>query len=172
MIYRTILAFLLGLGLLAIANPAMAQDSPDFVPVVKKDDSAHWALRGFAEIGMGTLFGTVAGGSALVTGVLVNPAELKPTLIAAAILYPAGIAGGAILGGYLTDSKSTYWEPFVGAYAGALVADITAYFLSDEYPTFSAVLVIALPILSTLMAMECSHAREKRVMPVSFGFTF
>ena len=180
-------AVMLCIGFCLVPLHAWAQDNPDYSTTteVKKDNTAHWAFRGFAEIGMGTLFGTVAGGTSLITGVLVNPQNLKPTLIASAILYPAGVASGAILGGYLTDSKSTYWEPFVGAYAGALVADITAYFLSDEYPTLSAVLVIVMPILSTLMVMECSHAREKpkaskehtiepatAAMPLSFGFNF
>ena len=146
------------------------------------EKSAHWALRGFAEIGMGALFGAAVGGGALVSGVLIDRRSIKTTLIVSAALYPAGVAGGAILGGYLTDSKSTYWEPFVGAYAGALVADLTAYYLANDYPTLSAVLVITLPILSTLMVMEFSHLREKHgkkgkqsefvIMPLSYGFSF
>ncbi|MBS7381967.1 MAG: hypothetical protein KIG72_11970, partial [Bradymonadales bacterium] len=95
-------------------------------------------------------------------------------------VYPAGVAAGAILGGYLTDSKSHYWEPFVGAYAGALIADLTAYFLQKDYPVFSALLVIILPIITTTIAIETSHERRKSAdkssnrayMPLSLQFTF
>ena len=161
---------------------ASAQESPDVGSVEKKDNPAHPALRGFAEFGMGTLFGTLTGGTGLITGLVLKPTDLRPALISAAILYPIGIGCGAILGGYLTDTKSSYWEPFVGAFSGALVADVTAYFLSDDYPIFSALLVLILPLVTTLIAMETSHAwreREERsrdmrrtAMPLSFGFAF
>lgn len=164
---------------------AFAQESPDVGSVEKKDDAAHPALRGFAEFGMGALFGTLTGGTSLITGIILKPSDLRPALISSAILYPVGIGCGAILGGYLTDTKSGYWEPFVGAFAGALVADVTAYFLSEDYPIFSAVLVIAFPLITTLIAMETSHAwhdrDESRVagrkmdrayMPFSIGFGF
>ena len=122
---RTFMAMLIALaGFCLFPVCGWAQDNPDYAVTtedINKDAPAHWGLRGFAEIGMGTLFGTVAGGTALVTGVLVSPENIKTTLIVSAFLYPAGVASGAILGGYLTDSKSTYWEPFVGAYAGALI---------------------------------------------------
>lgn len=179
--YLVLLCFLFGVCLFGAVpeSEAFAQDSPDVA--AKKDDTAHPALRMFSEFGMGTLMGSVVGGTALLTGIFVNPMDYKPALISAAILYPAGIASGAILGGYLTDSKSGYWQPFVGAYAGALIADLTAYFLSDDYPVFCAILVIATPIITTLAAMEASHYWKKApksdktsqtVMPlmVSFGF--
>lgn len=164
---------------------ACAQQSPDVGAVTKNDDAAHPALRGFAEFGMGTLFGTLTGGTALITSLILKPTDIRPAFISSAILYPIGIASGAILGGYLTDSKSSYWEPFVGAFSGALIADITAYFLSEDAPVLSAILVIALPIVTTLIAMETSHAwrdrnqshpkghkTEKVIMPLSFGFGF
>lgn len=161
---------------------ANAQDSPDVGSTAKSDDAAHPALRGFAEFGMGTLFGTLTGGTGLLTGLFVKPTDLRPAMISAAILYPIGIGCGAILGGYLTDTKSSYWEPFVGAFSGALIADITAYYLSKDYPILSAVLVLILPLVTTVIAMETSHAwhehEERRndlrrtVMPLSFGFAF
>ncbi len=161
---------------------AMAQESPDVGSVETKKDAAHPALRGFAEFGMGTLFGTLTGGTGLITGLVLKPTDLRPALISAAILYPIGIGCGAILGGYLTDTKSSYWEPFVGAFSGALIADITAYYLSDDYPIFTAILVLILPLVTTVIAMETSHAwreHEERsrdmgrtVMPLSFGFAF
>ncbi|MBQ9818432.1 MAG: hypothetical protein IJM59_13345 [Proteobacteria bacterium] len=168
-------------------NAAWAQESPDVgAPASKSKSSVSPALRGFSEFGMGVLFGTLSGGSALITGILVNPMDIRPALISAAILYPAGIGCGAILGGYLTDTKSSYWEPFVGAFSGALIADVTAYFLAEDYPIFSAILVIALPLVTTLIAMETSHAWRDRedkhrdgyksssqaIMPLSFGFGF
>ncbi len=143
---------------------------------------AHWAARGAAEIGMGTLFGAAAGGSVFITGLFLNPNNYIPTIAISGIVYPAAVASGAILGGYLTDSRSTYWEPFVGAYAGAIVADITSYFLVDDYPVFSALFVLILPIVTTTVVMEASHARrshsDKRrttataVMPLSYSFSF
>lgn len=155
----------------------------------KVNPDAHYALRGFSEFGMGTLIGTAVGGTAFLTSLFLKPWDLRPAFISGAILYPAGIAAGAILGGYLTDSKSGYWEPFVGAFAGALIADLTAYFLSEDYPIMSAILVLVLPIVTTLVAMEYSHVRhaqdERRalhqavtrrsreaVMPFSIGFGF
>ena len=173
----------LGLCLAGIypASQAYAQESPDVVQNQKKKDTAHPALRMFSEFGMGTLIGTAVGGTALLAGVLAKPTDLRPALISAAILYPAGIASGAILGGWLTDTRAGYWQPFVGAYAGALVADLTAYFLSDDYPIFCAILVLVTPIVTTLVAMETSHywknaersdKTSQTVMPlmVSFGF--
>ncbi len=71
------------------------------------------------------------------------------------------MASGVILGGYVTQSYSNYWAPFVGAYAGALVADVTALFLSDDYPTLSAILVITLPVITSVVAAEVSHAHAK-----------
>ena len=120
-------------------------------------DPAHPVLRGFAEFGMGAVTGTVVSGTTLITGLLLNPGNWYPTLITSAILYPGSIESGAILGGLLTDSKSGYWQPFFGAYAGALIADITAYFLVDDYPIFSALLVLITPIVTTVVAMETSH---------------
>ena len=182
-ISRLISSLVILAGLFFCPFTAYAQDNPDYVKSpVSEDNSAHWALRGFSEIGMGLLFGTAAGGGALITGALIDPGNIEYTLLASALIYPAGVASGAILGGYLTDSKSTYWEPFVGAYAGALIADITAYYISDDYPFLSSALVMLLPIFTTLMVMECSHAREKAkdnrskygttVMPLSFGMSF
>ncbi|MBO4349712.1 MAG: hypothetical protein J6A01_02045 [Proteobacteria bacterium] len=178
-----LIVLMLGLCLAGIypASQAYAQESPDVVQNQKKNDTAHPALRMFSEFGMGTLFGTAVGGTALLTSLLVKPTDLRPAIISAAILYPAGIASGAILGGWLTDTKSGYWEPFVGAYAGALIADLTAYFLADDYPICSAILVLVTPIITTLVAMETSHYWKKdkksdktsqTVMPlmVSFGF--
>ncbi len=158
-----------------------AQESPDVAQNQKKGNTAHPALRMFSEFGMGTLFGTAVGGAALLTGIFAKPTDLRPALISSAILYPAGIASGAILGGWLTDTKAGYWQPFVGAYAGALVADLTAYFLSDDYPVFCAILVLVTPIVTTLVVMEASHywknvkkpdKTSQTVMPlmVSFGF--
>ena len=155
----------------------------------KDKDPAHWAARGAAEIGMGTLFGAVAGGTVFLTGVLINkhrfavsPSNIKTTLVMSGIVYPAAIASGAILGGYLTDSRSTYWEPFVGAFAGALVADVTAYYLVDDYPIFTALLVLILPIVTTTVVMEASHARHKHdrsnnslataYTPLTYSFSF
>ena len=157
----------------------MAQDTAG----AKSDKPAHWAARGAAEIGMGALCGAAIGGGVFLTGILVdptNPRSIKATLAVSGIVYPAAVASGAILGGYLTDSRSSYWEPFVGAYAGALIADLTAYFLSDDYPVFTALLVMVLPIITTTIAMESSHARrshsDKRVttsyMPLTYGFSF
>ncbi len=178
----------LAIGILIAFNEmsenAYAQESPDVGSVEKKDDAAHPALRGFAELGMGALFGTISGGTALITSLVLKPTDIRPALISSAILYPIGIGCGAILGGYLTDTKSGYWEPFVGAFTGALVADVTAYFLSEDYPIFSGILVIVLPLVTTLIAMETSHAwhdredshkresLDKAVMPLSFGFAF
>lgn len=167
---------------------AVAQVPPD-VTTEKINPDAHPALRGFSEFAMGALIGTATGGTAFITSLYLKPWDLRPAFISGAILYPIGIASGAILGGYLTDSKSGYWEPFVGAFAGALIADVTAYFLSDDYPVMSAILVLVLPIVTTLVAMECSHARharnEKRALhqavtrrsrdafvPFSIGFGF
>ena len=158
----------------------MAQDSD----VSRAPERAHWATRGVAEIGMGTLFGAAIGGGAFLTGILIDPTNLrsiKATIAVSGIVYPAAVASGAILGGYLTDSRSTYWEPFVGAYAGALIADLTAYFLSDDYPVFTALLVLILPVITTTIAMEGSHSRRshggKRItsmayMPLTYGFSF
>lgn len=169
-------------------NALYAQQSPDVVAdvVQKKDDTAHPALRGFAEAGMGLLFGTIAGGTSLITSLVLSPRDLKPALISSALLYPAGLAAGAILGGYLTDTQSGYWEPFVGAFVGAAIADVSAYFLAEDYPIFSAILVIALPLVTTIIAMETSHAwndhespskenpmqAPKAYMPFSLGFGF
>lgn len=177
------IAIVLGLCFAGIytAPDAYAQESPDVIQTQKKKETAHPALRMFSEFGMGTLFGTAVGGTALLTSLLVNPKDLRPAIISAAILYPAGIASGAILGGWLTDTKSGYWQPFVGAYAGALIADLTAYFLADDYPICSAILVLVTPIVTTLVAMETSHywkndkksdKTSQNVMPlmVSFGF--
>ena len=170
-IHRCLLGLVMLLGLVCLPGMAAARDK-----------SSHWAVRGVAEVGMGTLFGAAVGGGALVTGAFIDPKSLKTTMAVSAALYPAAVASGAILGGHLTKSKSNYWAPFVGAYAGAAVADVTAYFLSDEYPTLSAVLVIVLPIVSTVVAMECSHYFDKSpgkgkktetvVMPLSYGFAF
>ena len=138
---------------------------------------------------MGVLFGTLVGGTSLITGLVLskNEKDFNTVLIVSGLLYPAGLASGAILGGYLTDSRSGYWEPFVGAYAGALVADVAAYFLMDDYPILSAILVLVLPIVTTLVAMETSHAwkdysgqhsigggwdMERVYMPLSYGFRF
>ena len=132
----------------------------------KKSSEAHPALRGFAEVGMGALFGTIAGGTSFVTGVYLaakhRSTDLTATFVTSAVLYPLGVASGAILGGYLTDSRSGYWQPFVGAFSGALIADVTAYFLADDYPVLSALLVVLLPIITTTIAMETSHAWKKR----------
>lgn len=174
----------------AVPRECFAQESPDTGDVqAQKQKTAHPALRGFAEAGMGILFGTLAGGSGLITGLYLNRTDIRPTLIAAGVLYPVGIASGAILGGYLTDSRSSYWEPFVGAFVGAGIADLTAYFLADDWPVFSALLVLILPVVTTVLAMETSHAwrvREERgalglpaqapieraVMPFSLSFGF
>jgi hypothetical protein len=148
----------------------------------KDKEPAHWAARGAAEIGLGAVLGAAGGGSIFITGLLLNPNNYKTTLVISGIVYPAAVASGAILGGYITDSRSTYWEPFVGAYAGAIVADITSYFLSDDYPVFTALLVLILPIVTTTVAMEASHARRSHsskrpaaattYMPLSYSFSF
>lgn len=186
-ILNAIITMICACGLM-MPKQAYAQVPPD-VTMEKLNPDAHPALRGFAEFGMGTLIGTAAGGTAFLTSLFLKPWDLRPALISGAILYPLGIASGAILGGYLTDSKSGYWEPFVGAFTGAIIADITAYFLSEDYPIMSAVLVLVLPIVTTLVAMEYSHERhaqnERRalhdavtlrsrtaIMPFSFGFGF
>lgn len=136
-----------------------AQDDPIMIEV--KRNEAHPVLRGFSEIALGTVFGTVAAGIPIITGVFVNPRKFEGPLIAAAILYPAGVASGVILGGHVTQSYSNYWAPFVGAYAGAVVADVTALFISDDYPIFSAILVITLPVVTSVIASEVSHANRK-----------
>lgn len=145
-----------------LATPQTAFATP---PEITSGSHVNAGLRGFAEAGMGTVFGAVAGGGALFTGLLVSAkrhkTDLTGTFAAAAILYPAGVASGAILGGYLGGSRSGYWEPFVGAFTGAAIADITAYFLSEDYPVLCAVLVIVLPIVTTTIAMETSHAWHK-----------
>lgn len=175
----------------AIPAESYAQESPDTgdVQAEKKKSAAHPALRGFSEAGMGILFGTLAGGTAFITSLYVKKTDIRPALISGAILYPIGIASGAILGGYLTDSQSGYWEPFVGAFVGAGIADLTAYFLSEDWPIFSALLVLLLPVVTTVLAMEVSHARRSRdvrfpevmnaqapmervVMPFSLSFGF
>ena len=164
-----------------------------FCPATASADDASAATRISGEAGMGILFGAVAGGVGLVTPLIVGLSSGPPTdryvgtaLITGGILYPIGIASGAILGGYLTDTKCGYWEPFVGAFAGAAIADVTAFFLAEDYPTFSAILVIALPIITTMVAMETSHywghtGRSDRndaqqapraFMPLSFGMQF
>lgn len=165
-----LLALLFGMSV-CLPQEAFAQTSPDSgdVQSQKQNSAAHPALRGFSEAGMGILFGTLAGGAALLTSLYVNQTDIRPAMISAGILYPAGIAAGAILGGYLTDSQSGYWEPFVGAFVGAAVADVTAYFLAEDWPILSAILVIALPVVTTLLAMETSHAfrsHEERAVPV------
>ena len=136
-----------------------AQDDPIMIEV--RRDEAHPVLRGFSELAFGTVLGTAVAGVPIISGVFFNPFKLEGPLIAAAFLNPAGVASGVILGGYLTQSYSNYWAPFVGAYAGAIVADITAFFLSDDYPIMSAILVIALPIVTSVIAAEASHAHEK-----------
>ncbi len=146
-----------------------------------------------AQAGFGTLFGAVAASIPLATGVGIqihdivtyrNPAHrpyvMEGSLIAAALLYPAGVASGVILGGYLTDSQSHYWEPFVGAYIGAALADMTAYFLQEDWPILSAVLVIVLPVVTATIAAEASHERRKSAenskkrafMPLNIHFSF
>ena len=90
-ISRLISAFVILTGLFLCPFTAYAQDNPDYVtPAVNEDNSAHWALRGFSEIGMGLLFGTAAGGGALITGALIDPKNIKYTLLASAIIYPRG----------------------------------------------------------------------------------
>lgn len=175
---------LLTLGLIA-PKEAVAQTSPDVASISnKKDEAAHPALRIFSEFGMGTLFGTLAGGTSLVTQLIFRPDDIKTAFITSAILYPTGIACGTILGGYLTDSKSGYWEPFVGAFSGALIADITAYFLMEDYPVVSALLVLLTPIITSIVAMETSHywkeakkpsrsgSTSQTVVPLSLSFAF
>ena len=187
------IALLLALFLaifVVVPTESYAQESPDTGDVqAEKRKTAHPALRGFAETGMGILFGTVAGGAAFITSLYVNKTDVRPAFISGAILYPIGIASGAILGGYLTDTQSSYWEPFVGAFVGAGIADLTAYFLADDWPIFSALLVLVLPVVTTVLAMEVSHARRSRdvrfpevmnaqaptervVMPFSLSFGF
>ena len=179
---------------MALPSQSYAQDSiPPEIGRQKRSDPASAPLRMTAEVGLGTLFETIAGSIPLMSGMGIQihdlvkyrdpnrrPFIVEGTLIATAIVYPAGVAAGAILGGYLTDSKSHYWEPFVGAYAGALIADLTAYFLQKDYPVFSALLVIILPIITTTIAIETSHERRKSAdkssnrayMPLSLQFTF
>ncbi|MCL2326728.1 MAG: hypothetical protein FWC40_09575 [Proteobacteria bacterium] len=161
------------------ASFAHAQPAEGDAPSARKD-VANPAVRMTAEVGFSLLFGTAAGGAGLITGLVVHRESPVPGLVAGALLYPAGVASGVILGGYLTDSKSSYWAPFVGAYAGAAIADLTAYFLADDYPVFSAVLVLALPVVMSMLATETSHYRRNRAsggtarvsMPLSFGFSF
>lgn len=160
----------------------------------KYSTPASDALRGTAEAGFGILFGTLAGSIPLMTGLGIEIHDLfqyrnpfyrpfiqEGTMIATAIAYPLGVASGVILGGYLTDSQSHYWEPFVGAFSGALIADVTAYFLQEDYPIFSALLVILLPVVTTVIAVETSHAfrkqekkeaRERAFMPIQMQFSF
>lgn len=137
-------------------------------------DPAHPCLRGFAELGFGALFGTIAGGTPFLIGVFKDPYHLTVPFTLAGLLYPAGVASGMIMGGYLTDSYSNYWAPFVGAYAGALVADVTAYFLADEYPVLSAMLVLLLPIATSMVATEISHTHHKHdeYYPLMITFPF
>ena len=170
---------------MALPSQSYAQDSiPPESGRQKRSDPASAPLRMTAEVGLGTLFGTIAGSIPLMSGMGIQihdlvkyrdpnrrPFIVEGTLIATAIVYPAGVAAGAILGGYLTDSKSHYWEPFV---------DLTAYFLQKDYPVFSALLVIILPIITTTIAIETSHERRKSAdkssnrayMPLSLQFTF
>lgn len=158
--------------LFAMTRPAHAQVDPVIVEV--KRHEAHPALRGFSELALGTLFGTAAAGIPIITGVFVNPFKLRGPLIAAALLYPAGVASGVVLGGHVTQSYSNYWAPFVGAYAGAVVADLTAYFLAEDYPYLSAALVLALPVITSVVAAEVSHARRKHdaYYPLMISFPF
>lgn len=171
-----------------------AQDRiPAEVTRQKFSTPASDPLRVTSVVGFGTLFGTIAGSIPLLSGMGIqvhdivkyrdpnrHPFLIEGTLIASALVYPAGVAAGAILGGYLTDSQSGYWEPFVGAYAGALIADITAYFLQEDYPIFSAVLVILLPIITTTIAAETSHhwrktsqkSDDRAFMPLNLQFSF
>ncbi len=150
-----------------------AQAEPTITSGVVEDPSSPY-LRGFSEIAFGALFGAAAAGAPILTGVFTDPFHLAAPLSIAAVLYPAGVASGMILGGYLTDSYSNYWAPFVGAYAGAIVADVTAYFLVDKYPTFSAFLVMILPIITSAVATEVSHTRNKKeaYYPVLLTFPF
>lgn len=177
-------ALCLVLGLFFVTTPMLtAQVPPDTIEVIKVKKPVHAALRVTSEVGFATLFGTLAASPALISGVAIEPWNLKPYMISAAILYPAGVACGSILGGYITDSKSNYWAPFVGAYVGAAFADVTAYFLSNDYPVFSALLVLILPIVTSTIASEYSHyvnnrgkaasnSLNSRRMPISFGFSF
>ena len=101
---KSIFAFIVGIFLLVLPHMAIAQDAANSD---KSSKSAHWAARGAAEVGMGALMGAAVGGSAFLTGLLVNPRAFKTTLIISGIRYPTAVASGAILGGYLTDSRST-----------------------------------------------------------------
>lgn len=183
-------------ALTTCATQACAQN-PDWIyPEITRQKISSVAsdpLRITAQAGFATLFGTIAGSIPLATGVGIQihdvltyrtanyrPFVMEGSLIAAAILYPAGVASGVILGGYLTDSRSHYWEPFVGAYIGALLADMTACFLQEDWPIFSAILVIVLPIVTSTVAAEASHERrrsakstnERVIMPLNLKFSF
>jgi len=152
--------------------PAEAQAEPTITSGVT-DDPAHPCLRGFAEIGFGTLFGTIAGGVPFISTLFAKH-DVPLALGLGAALYPAGVASGMIMGGYLTDSYSNYWAPFVGAYAGAIFADVTAYFIAEDYPNFAALFVLIFPIVTATIATEVSHTRNKReaYYPVLLSFPF
>lgn len=155
-----------------LAVPDQAQAEPTITSGIVEDPSNSY-LRGFSEIGFGALFGTIAGGVPFITTLFAKH-DVPLALGLGAALYPAGVASGMIMGGYLTDSYSNYWAPFVGAYAGALVADVTAYFLADEYPTFSAIFVLVFPIITATIATEVSHTNNKReaYYPILLTFPF
>lgn len=165
------LIILLSLVLFAPQGFAQAQSPATY----HGDTATDYARRLSAEAGFGILFGTIAGSVPLITGLGISytdfqknpffpkerPYLMESTLIASAILYPAGVACGNILGGYMTDSRSGYWEPFVGAYVGAVIADVTAYFLQEDAPIFSAILVLLLPVITSTIAMETAHSIKK-----------
>ncbi|MFA5623976.1 MAG: hypothetical protein WC966_02815 [Bradymonadales bacterium] len=183
------LAFVLlfAFGATFAAPHAYPQEQP---PPIEEDDPyagertrRHAALRVFSEFSFGAIFGAVALGTPIITNLVVSPPESlakMPGFWVALATYPAAVGGGTLLGGWLAGGQSSAWQPFVGAYSAAVVADIIAYFTIEYVPEFAAALIIALPIIGAITAYEISDHLEmksrksqKRVfVPIVYQFSF
>ena len=180
---------ILACGLIAFPDKARAQETDPEIDVIYNDggwERRHVALRIFSEFSFSAIFGALVGGAPVVIGAATHPYTFTgfPELWISAAIYPAAVASGTILGGWMSGGSGGYWEPFVGAYVGGIVADTIAFFAMDKVPTLSAIFCIAFPIIASIAAYEISDylkqtdnhstvdAKSKIFMPFSYSFAF